>query len=108
MFAITRENVLEILERCHGSHMRIWNRCRQQMHRRGFETADATQEVATRVWDNRADFKGSTLAEFCAWSGQILLNWMYAEQRRCRPDPMGSSPLPVDPKQKSPSLDFQE
>ena len=108
MFEITRENVPELLERCHGALMRIWNRCRDQMRRRGFETTEAIQEVAARVWENRADFRGTTVEEFCAWSGQILLHWMYAEQRRCRPDQMGSALLPVDPKQKRPSVDFQE
>jgi RNA polymerase sigma factor (sigma-70 family) len=105
---ITRENVGDLLDSCHGALMRIWNQYRDQMYQRGFETAEATQEVAARVLENRESFRGTTQAEFCAWSRCILINWILAELRRNRPVQMDSGHDTADSGQQRPSEAFQD
>ena len=36
-----RERLPNLLEECHGPLMAVWNRYREQMYRRGYETQDA-------------------------------------------------------------------
>jgi RNA polymerase sigma factor (sigma-70 family) len=107
MFEINKDNLLTHLELCHGALMRIWNQYRDQMNRRGYETADATQEVTTRVYAKSAEFKGKTLDEFCGWSKKILTRWILGELRRTRAMQMDGDHDASDSGQPRPSEVFQ-
>jgi RNA polymerase sigma factor (sigma-70 family) len=108
MFEINRDNVFNLLELCHPALMKAWNKYRQQMYARGFETADAKNEVAVKVLDKRDTFRGSTQAQFCAWSKQILVRWILAELRRKRPGQIDSGHDTADSGQERPSQAFQD
>jgi hypothetical protein len=108
MFEITRENVHELVERCHGAIMAQWNKLRDRMHLLGYDTQDAKQEVAKRVWENKDNFRGATQNEFCRWSAAIVYHWMVAELRKKRPEQMPSGPEPVHPKQHRPSQEYRQ
>jgi RNA polymerase sigma factor (sigma-70 family) len=102
------ENLDEELHKCHKALMKVWNLYRDQMHRRGFDTVDVFQELALKVLANRERFRGTTQGEFCAWSRQIVRNFILAELRRRRGAQMDPDLDPVDTDQQRPSSAFQD
>ncbi len=48
--------------------MKVWDRYRDQMHRRGFEAVDVLQELALRVFNKRDQFRGTTRPSCSRWT----------------------------------------
>jgi RNA polymerase sigma factor (sigma-70 family) len=101
-------NIDRELTRCHPALMKVWNRYREQMHRRGFETGDFLNELALTVLENRDQFRGTTRPDFCKWSQKILDRKIHTVLRRFHPDTIDSAHNLVDRRQGRPSVVFQE
>jgi RNA polymerase sigma factor (sigma-70 family) len=98
------------LEKCHPALMNVWNRYRDQMHRRGFETVDVLQDLALKVYKKRDQFRGARPRSFCEWSRVILRGLIVEELRRRRHghQHLDSDMDAVNPAQQRPSEEFQD
>ena len=110
MDEINWDDLDEELKKCHPALMKVWNRYRDQMHRRRFETVDVLQELSLRAFKNRDQFRGTTRASFCKWSLVILQRLIVEElrQRRHEYQHFSSDIDPMDPAQQRPSEKFQD
>ncbi len=96
----------EHLEQCHGALMVVWNRYREEMTRRGFNTEEVVNSLEARCWERRAQFDGTTVEVFCGWSRIILTNWIKNELDRRRAGQFPTSFDAGDSAQPRPSQDY--
>ncbi len=70
-----------LLARCHDALMKVWNRYREGIHRRGINTSDALLDLTAIVVKNIGSFRDETVGQFCAWSRTIFRRWILTQLR---------------------------